>query len=59
MGVLDEKRCKKNNLENNEKLQKLLGIDKNEKLTYFTLQKHMNKHLLRRQKIIMKFKFKY
>lgn len=50
---------KKNNLENNEnnqiihpdeKLQNLLGIDENEKLTYFTLQKHMNKHFIKKSK---------
>jgi chromatin remodeling complex protein RSC6 len=50
---------KKNNLENNEnnqiihpdeKLQNLLGIDENEKLTYFTLQKHMNKHFIKKVK---------
>jgi chromatin remodeling complex protein RSC6 len=50
---------KKNNLENNEnnqiihpdeKLQNLLGIDENEKLTYFTLQKHMNKHFIKKEK---------
>jgi chromatin remodeling complex protein RSC6 len=50
---------KKNNLENNEnnqiihpdeKLQNLLGIDENEKLTYFTLQKHMNKHFIKKAK---------
>jgi chromatin remodeling complex protein RSC6 len=50
---------KKNNLENNEnsqiihpdeKLQNLLGIDENEKLTYFTLQKHMNKHFIKKTK---------
>lgn len=44
------KRCKKNNLENNEKLQTFLGIDKNEKLTYFTLQKQMNKHFIKKTK---------
>jgi chromatin remodeling complex protein RSC6 len=50
---------KKNNLENNEnnqiihpdeKLQNLLGIAENEKLTYFTLQKHMNKHFIKKVK---------
>lgn len=50
---------KKNNLENNEnnqiihpdeKLQNLLGIAENEKLTYFTLQKHMNKHFIKKAK---------
>jgi len=50
---------KKNNLENNEnnqiihpdeKLKILLGIDENEKLTYFTLQKHMNKHFIKKVK---------
>jgi len=50
---------KKNNLENNEnsqiihpdeKLQNLLGIPDNEKLTYFTLQKHMNKHFIKKVK---------
>jgi chromatin remodeling complex protein RSC6 len=50
---------KKNNLENNEnnqiihpdeKLQNLLGIAENEKLTYFTLQKHMNKHFIKKEK---------
>jgi len=47
---------KKNKLENNEnsqiihpdqKLQTLLGITENDKLTYFTLQKHMNKHFIK------------
>jgi chromatin remodeling complex protein RSC6 len=50
---------KKNKLENNEnnqiihpdeKLQNLLGIAENEKLTYFTLQKHMNKHFIKKVK---------
>ena len=59
IGVLIVERCKKNNLENNEnsqiihpdeKLQTLLGIDKNDKLTYFTLQKHMNKHFIKKTK---------
>jgi chromatin remodeling complex protein RSC6 len=47
---------KKNKLENNEnsqiihpdqKLQALLGITDDDKLTYFTLQKHMNKHFIK------------
>jgi chromatin remodeling complex protein RSC6 len=47
---------KKNKLENNEnnqiinpdkKLQSLLGITESDKLTYFTLQKHMNKHFIK------------
>ena len=47
---------KNNKLENNEnsqiihpdqKLQALLGIAENDKLTYFTLQKHMNKHFIK------------
>jgi chromatin remodeling complex protein RSC6 len=47
---------KKNKLENNEnsqiihpdqKLKTLLGINENDKLTYFTLQKHMNKHFIK------------
>lgn len=52
---------KKNNLENNEnsqvihpdeKLKALLGIDENEKLTYFSLQKHMNKHFIKKEKLV-------
>ena len=51
---------KKNKLENNEnnqiinpdeKLQTLLGLTENDKLTYFTLQKHMNKHFIKNSKI--------
>jgi chromatin remodeling complex protein RSC6 len=50
---------KKNKLENNDnnqiihpdqKLQTLLGINENDKLTYFTLQKHMNKHFIKKVK---------
>jgi chromatin remodeling complex protein RSC6 len=50
---------KMNKLENNEnsqiihpdpKLQALLGITENEKLTYFNLQKHMNKHFIKKVK---------
>jgi upstream activation factor subunit UAF30 len=50
---------KKNKLENSEnsqiinpdeKLKDLLGIDEKEKLTYFTLQKHMNKHFIKQIK---------
>lgn len=50
---------KKNKLENNEnnqiihpdqKLKNLLGINENDKLTYFTLQKHMNKHFIKKSK---------
>jgi chromatin remodeling complex protein RSC6 len=49
---------KKNKLENNEnsqiihpdqKLKTLLGITENDKLTYFTLQKHMNKHFIKNE----------
>lgn len=48
---------KTNNLQNNdnkqiihpdEKLKLLLGIDENEQLTYFTLQKFMNKHFIKK-----------
>jgi chromatin remodeling complex protein RSC6 len=48
---------KKNKLENNdnnqiihpdEKLKSLLGVNDNDKLTYFTLQKHMNKHFIKK-----------
>jgi chromatin remodeling complex protein RSC6 len=48
---------KKNKLENSEnsqiihpdtKLQTLLGINGEDKLTYFTLQKHMNKHFIKK-----------
>jgi len=47
---------KTNNLQNNEnkqiihpdeKLKLLLGINENEQLTYFTLQKFMNKHFIK------------
>ena len=50
---------KMNKLENNEnsqiihpdqKLQALLGITENDKLTYFNLQKHMNKHFIKKIK---------
>ncbi len=50
---------KKNKLENNknsqiihpdQKLQNLLGITENDQLTYFTLQKHMNKHFIKKVK---------
>lgn len=50
---------KTNKLENNEnsqiihpdqKLQTLLGITENDKLTYFNLQKHMNKHFIKKIK---------
>ena len=50
---------KKNKLENNvnsqiihpdQKLQNLLGITENEQLTYFNLQKHMNKHFIKKIK---------
>ena len=52
---------KTNNLQNSinkqiihpdEKLQILLGINDDEQLTYFTLQKYMNKHFLKNEKII-------
>jgi len=48
---------KKNKLENNvnsqiihpdQKLQNLLGITENDQLTYFNLQKHMNKHFIKK-----------
>ena len=50
---------KNNKLENNEnsqlinpdeKLKNLLGISENDKLTYFTLQKFMNKHFIKNEK---------
>jgi chromatin remodeling complex protein RSC6 len=50
---------KKNKLENNEnsqiihpdqKLQNLLGITESDQLTYFNLQKHMNKHFIKKVK---------
>jgi chromatin remodeling complex protein RSC6 len=50
---------KKNKLENSEnsqiihpdqKLQNLLGITENDQLTYFNLQKHMNKHFIKKVK---------
>jgi len=53
---------KKNKLENNEnsqfinpdeKLKSLLGISENDKLTYFTLQKFMNKHFIKDKKQII------
>lgn len=52
---------KKNKLENSEnsqiinpdeKLKGLLGIDEKEKLTYFTLQKYMNKHFIKQTKAL-------
>jgi chromatin remodeling complex protein RSC6 len=52
---------KTNNLQNSinkqiihpdEKLQILLGINDDDQLTYFTLQKYMNKHFLKNEKII-------
>jgi hypothetical protein len=52
---------KTNKLENNEnsqviipdkKLQTLLGINECEKLTYFNLQKFMNKHFIKNSDII-------
>jgi chromatin remodeling complex protein RSC6 len=55
---------KTNKLENNEnsqviipdkKLQTLLGINECEKLTYFNLQKFMNKHFIKNSDIIKEF----
>jgi len=55
---------KTNKLENNEnsqviipdkKLQTLLGITECEKLTYFNLQKFMNKHFIKNSDIIKEF----
>jgi chromatin remodeling complex protein RSC6 len=55
---------KTNKLENNEnsqviipdkKLQTLLGINEYEKLTYFNLQKFMNKHFIKNSDIIKEF----
>ena len=44
---LQSKSDKKNIIVPDEKLKMLLGLDDNEELTYFSLQKHMNKHFLK------------
>ena len=33
-----------------DKLKKLLGVEKDEEVTYFNLQKYMNKHFLKKNK---------
>jgi chromatin remodeling complex protein RSC6 len=37
-------------IEPNEELQKLLQVPKDEELTYFTIQKYMNKHFKKKLK---------